>query len=257
MEGLRELIINPDYRKVDRLTPIHGIWLFLGWGIISVTLSLFLGTKLAEKLAEGNIGIQIVAVQLPLFLFCCLFITATRMKFADLKLRALRPVEWLAAPIIAVAALVAAAVVLIPVVVSQFLFTPEVFSESIKQAEVFQEAIVPASGAELALNLVLVAVIPPLVEELFFRGLVMDAFMKFGPFWAILISSTAFGISHMMPLKIPSLIVVGLLMATFKYRTGKLTASILVHLIYNAIIITVAYFARGAFDSSVLSFIGI
>jgi membrane protease YdiL (CAAX protease family) len=257
LEGLRELIINRDYRRVDHLTPLHGVWLFIGWGLLYVFLSLFLGPMLSEKLAEGNIGIQIVAIQLPLFVFCTLFIIGVRMRFADLKLRPLRPVEWAAAVIMAVAALVGAVVVLIPVIVSQMLLSPELFTQSLEEAKVFQEAIIPGSGVELAFYLVLLAVIPAVVEELFFRGLIMDAFMRFGPFWAIVISSVAFGVSHQMPLRIPSLTLVGFFLAAFKYRTGKLTASIIMHIVYNSVLITIAYLFKGAIESNMLSFIRI
>ena len=257
LEGLKELFINPDYRKVDRLTPIHGIWLFLGWGIIFLSLSLLVGPTMTERLEQGEIWVDILAVQLPLFLFCCIFMVIAHMKFSDLKLKALRLAEWMAAPLMSIAALIGAVAVLIPVVMSQLILTPDAFSESLKQVKVLQEAIIPGSGAELAFNLVLLAVIPAVVEEFFFRGLVMDAFMKFGPIWAILISSVSFGISHQMPLRIPSLILVGILLAMFKYRTGKLTASIAMHVIYNAILITLSYFANGAIDGDMLSFIGI
>ena len=257
LEGIKELIVNPDYGKVERLNPLHGALLFVGWTFLYLVLSFTLGSITTQSLEEGNLLINIAVVELPLLLLCIIAIVALRLKIKDLKLRKLSLLEWATGIILAVIALIGAAAILILVVVSQFLLTPKLFGESLEQAKVMQEAMTPASNVELVINILLLALIPAIAEELMFRGLIMDCFMRWGPFWAITISSIAFGISHQMPLRIPSLIFVGLVLGAFKYRTGKLTASILIHFIYNSMLLTIVYLASGELQSDMVSFIGL
>jgi membrane protease YdiL (CAAX protease family) len=179
------------------------------------------------------------------------------MRFSDLKLKTLLPIEWVVAIALAVATFIGAVIVLIPVLIIQYLLTPQLLKSSMENATLMQEAITPSSNVEFAIILFFVAIIPAVVEELFFRGLLMDAFMHQGPFWAIVNSSVAFGIIHITPLKIPSMILVGVVLGIFKYRTGKLTASIIMHLIYNGFLITLTYFASDALNADMLSFIGV
>ena len=210
---------------------------------------------LYDDLLEGNLLSPILSIQLPLLLFCSLSVIALRLRFTDLKLISLYPKEWLYAFLLAMMALMAAVAVFIPVLALHKFISPDFFETSLEQAKVLQEAITPSSGFELLLNLFLVALIPAIVEELFFRGLLLDSFMRLGPVWAITISSVTFGVMHQMPMRIPSLIVVGFILGIFKYRTGKLTASILMHFIYNSFLIALTYFASEEIPSNIVSFI--
>lgn len=48
-----------------------------------------------------------------------------------------------------------------------------------------------------------VAVIPPLVEELGFRGVMLSALRRYGDGFAVLVTAVAFGIFHGNPVKFP------------------------------------------------------
>jgi membrane protease YdiL (CAAX protease family) len=85
--------------------------------------------------------------------------------------------------------------------------------------------------------LVLVTVVmAPIVEELFFRGLVLrSAERRWGTGWAIAFSSVLFGITHFEALQLPPLILFGLIAALLTVRTGRLGPAIWAHVGFNAL----------------------
>lgn len=85
--------------------------------------------------------------------------------------------------------------------------------------------------------LVLIVVIgAPVVEELFFRGLLLrSAERKWGKAWAVVVSSLVFGAVHLQPLQFPALVVVGVVFALLALRTGRLGPSIFAHMGFNAV----------------------
>lgn len=84
--------------------------------------------------------------------------------------------------------------------------------------------------------LVLIVVIgAPIVEELFFRGLVQRAVARrFGAGWAIAASSTLFGLAHFQTLQAPALVVFGIVLGLLAHRTGRLGPGIATHMVFNA-----------------------
>jgi uncharacterized protein len=85
--------------------------------------------------------------------------------------------------------------------------------------------------------LVLIVVIgAPIVEELFFRGLLLRSLeRRWGSVWGLLISSLIFGAVHLQPLQFPALVVVGLILGVLAQRTGRLGPSIFAHIAFNAV----------------------
>lgn len=80
-----------------------------------------------------------------------------------------------------------------------------------------------------------VAIIPPVVEELFFRGLVLQSLRKFGDGFAIVASSVLFGLFHGNFVQFVFAFIAGLVMALVVVRTGSLWTSILIHFLNNGI----------------------
>jgi len=98
-------------------------------------------------------------------------------------------------------------------------------------------------------GLVLVAVVgAPIVEELFFRGLLLRSIQnRLGPVWAIVGSSVMFGLSHPndLPWKAQAMVMValavlGAALATLAVKTGRLGAPIVAHALFNAANLAVA-----------------
>ncbi len=84
--------------------------------------------------------------------------------------------------------------------------------------------------------LVLIVVIgAPIVEELFFRGLVQRAVgRRFGPGWSIAASSLLFGLAHFQTLQAPALVALGIVLGLLAHRTGRLGPGIATHMVFNA-----------------------
>lgn len=86
--------------------------------------------------------------------------------------------------------------------------------------------------------LVLITVIgAPVVEELFFRGLVLRSLTKRGlPGWAaVAVSAVVFAGFHFQPAQFAGLTVVGLGLGFLAYRTGRLGAGMIAHAAFNAV----------------------
>jgi membrane protease YdiL (CAAX protease family) len=78
------------------------------------------------------------------------------------------------------------------------------------------------------------AVVVPLGEELFFRGLLLRGFLlRYGPRAALVLTALLFAIVHLNPWALPSIFLVGLLLGWLVLRTGSLWCAWLAHGIYN------------------------
>jgi membrane protease YdiL (CAAX protease family) len=97
------------------------------------------------------------------------------------------------------------------------------------------------SGGYLALVLVVVVVLAPIFEELFFRGLFYPALRRtLGPTSAIILNGAIFGIIHFQPLFMVSLILVGIVLAYLYEKTDSLAAPIIAHSLYNLTVVLIA-----------------
>jgi len=144
----------------------------------------------------------------------------------------------------AVAAAVAAQVIVVPLVavlLQPLLGEPEVSGP-------VEDLVRDAPGPAFA-GLVLTAVIgAPIVEELFFRGLLLRSLeRRFGTGWAVAGSSVLFGLAHPNELSAAGVVLVmvslaalAVLLALLVVRTGRLGAAILAHAAFNAINLTLA-----------------
>jgi membrane protease YdiL (CAAX protease family) len=93
-----------------------------------------------------------------------------------------------------------------------------------------------AHGAGVLLLFVVVAVVAPIVEEIFFRGLVLRSLeRRMSSNWAIVVSAAVFGAAHLQPLQFPALFVFGLVAAILATRTGRLGPGIWAHVAFNSV----------------------
>ena len=87
---------------------------------------------------------------------------------------------------------------------------------------------------------VVVIVGAPIVEELFFRGLVLRSLQRrFGDAWSVIASAGVFGLAHLSTsgaaLQLPALVALGLILAVLALRTGRLGPGIFAHGAFNAV----------------------
>jgi membrane protease YdiL (CAAX protease family) len=92
------------------------------------------------------------------------------------------------------------------------------------------------TATEVILLVVIVVIVAPIVEELFFRGLVMRALeRRYDRRWAVLGSSAIFAAAHVEPLQFPALFIFGLVAAALTMRTGRLGPGMAAHVAFNAV----------------------
>ncbi len=92
----------------------------------------------------------------------------------------------------------------------------------------------PFSTPELLQMLVLVAVLVPIAEELFFRGMLYPLLRRqWGVSVAIVGSALLFAAAHFILLLVPALFLIGLLLGLLRERSGSVLPCILFHALQN------------------------
>lgn len=102
-------------------------------------------------------------------------------------------------------------------------------------SQVAQDLVDRASSPWDAIVLVvLVGVGAPIVEELFYRGLLLRSLdNRFGSTWALVISSVLFGAIHLQLLQFPALTLFGAIAAWLTLRSRRLGPAIWTHVGFN------------------------
>lgn len=87
----------------------------------------------------------------------------------------------------------------------------------------------------LVLSLVSVAVITPIGEELFFRGVLTTALLRYGPLVGVGGSAVVFALLHGINFVLPAALIVGLITAELRRRSGSIWPGVVVHAVNNAL----------------------
>ena len=95
------------------------------------------------------------------------------------------------------------------------------------------------------LAIIAFAIVPAVVEEYVFRGLILGAYMKVDVRAAVVISSLFFALLHFSLGSILYGFFYGCLFALIRIATGNMIYSMAMHLVFNAVNVLVAY--MGAF----------
>lgn len=92
---------------------------------------------------------------------------------------------------------------------------------------------------------VFVAILGPIIEEIFFRGFLYSAVKKrFGMILGLLLSSFLFSALHANIAGFLPIMILGILMAFLYEVTGSLVTSISVHILHNSIIVYFVFFIK-------------
>jgi uncharacterized protein len=114
-----------------------------------------------------------------------------------------------------------------------------------EQAETLTRALLQMSGiGDLLVNLILIAVVPAIAEEFFFRGVVQRLLVKmmpWGPWLAILITALIFSAIHMEWLDFIPRVILGFLLGAIYYQTGNLWLPIIGHFLNNGLQVLMVY----------------
>lgn len=91
---------------------------------------------------------------------------------------------------------------------------------------------------DILLFYVTIAVLPALVEEFAFRGVILNILRKYSDGLAILVSGVLFGLMHGNFTQIPFALVVGLIFGYIAVKTNSLLPGIIIHFLNNALSVT-------------------
>jgi uncharacterized protein len=125
-------------------------------------------------------------------------------------------------------------------VAAQLVFVPLLyrgplrFISSEELSEPARQLTEKATGWGVLLLGVVVVLGAPLIEELFFRGLLLRSLQaRFSNWLALVVSSVLFGLAHFQLLQLPALVMFGLLAGVLAQRTKRLGMAIFAHVGFN------------------------
>lgn len=95
--------------------------------------------------------------------------------------------------------------------------------------------------SQLLFEIVIIAGLPSICEEIFFRGFVMRAFERYSTIGAIVLSSVAFAVMHGNLQQILYAFILGLILGTVVMVTDSLFAGTVMHFTLNAMSIILSY----------------
>ena len=106
-----------------------------------------------------------------------------------------------------------------------------------------QGAVLPLDNAGyLVLNLILLAVLPAIMEEIVFRGVVLNGLRsKYGDVVSVLMAAGLFAIMHASLSQLVYPFIMGIIFGVLVLRTGNLLCSIIVHFLNNTIVVVMQY----------------
>ena len=92
-------------------------------------------------------------------------------------------------------------------------------------------------------SFLMIVIAAPILEELIFRGVMLDGLLKsYSPIKSILISSIFFGLVHLNPWQFVAALVIGIFSGWVYYHTRNLMFSIVIHLVNNLFAFLSMYF---------------
>ena len=118
-------------------------------------------------------------------------------------------------------------------------------------AEIFKEAF------NLSIpNIIMIAILAPLLEEILVRGLVLRGYLlNYSPIKSIIASAVFFGAIHLNPWQFVGGFISGLFLGYLYYKTKSLVPTILVHFLNNSISVVFSFFYEEA-DASFVDMLG-
>ncbi len=124
------------------------------------------------------------------------------------------------------------------------------FDEYSEPARELADKAQASSTAGVVLFVVLAVVMAPLVEELFYRGLVhRSAVRLIGVPGGIALTALVFGVSHGQALQLLPLVTFGVVLSVLAQRTGRLGPGIVTHAAFNATTVVMLLLDDGAADA--------
>lgn len=103
---------------------------------------------------------------------------------------------------------------------------------------------IPENKFSMILLFIFMCVLPPILEEIFVRGYVFNAFRCFGQTFAIVVSSLCFALMHSSLDRLLVYFVCGVLLAQLYCITDSIFPSMILHFVNNSIAFFISYFQQ-------------
>lgn len=96
--------------------------------------------------------------------------------------------------------------------------------------------------ARLIVNIILMAILPAIFEELIYRGLIFSGLKQSGKWFAVLVSAAMFSLMHLSILQLVYPFVMGIIFALVFDKTNCIYYTMLMHFCNNFLVLIVDYF---------------
>jgi len=205
-------------KKAPHVWPLF--WTYVAVAVATAVVCLF-------AFGEGRSGLRLLLQSVVLFVTTCVFaVIHWRSLAVQLKRTGLlHPVAWLG--LLALAPLLA-----VNYVYHGFLL--ELLGDDVRLPT--QE--LRESGIDEASLIFLICVLPAVLEEIAFRGLVQHwLHVAIRPVTAMVLASALFTAMHASILSAPYLFAVGMLLAVVNWKTRSLYPCILIHFLHNFVVL--------------------
>ncbi len=103
----------------------------------------------------------------------------------------------------------------------------------------------------MLVNLILLALIPAVVEEFIFRGLIFNGYKKRNPLKAAVLSAMLFGLIHLNINQFSYAFVLGIIFALMTYVTGSIIPSTIAHFVVNGTTVVLSHLTANIDTESV------
>ena len=105
------------------------------------------------------------------------------------------------------------------------------------QAQLSSGLSMPTHFSSFLVYMLYVVLLSPLVEEVIFRGIILNSMRRFGDSFALLVSALLFALFHGNLIQAPNAFLMGLVIGYFVLCTGSLWTGIVIHMINNSLIL--------------------
>lgn len=109
----------------------------------------------------------------------------------------------------------------------------------------------------LALNILIFALLPAILEEMLYRGYILRTLLPHGKLFAIIASSLLFALMHGNILQIPFAFIVGLACGYLAVKTGSVWVAVMLHFLNNFMSVLLQYVGIGLTDDQTQKVIAI
>ena len=216
---------NQEFGPPDIFSALNNYILLL-FGMACILSSVFIQQLFFEmdQLHAGVLVAPVLGIILPVYVIARRFPAGIRKQFF------IRRPHWLLTLYVLVATLCVIVIVDYAYALSQkFMTTPDDYVEGLKELK-------PTGTAAIVMTFVGICVLVPIAEELVFRGLVQRVFSRnMGGVLALFLAGVFFGVVHLTPQLLLSMVAFGIFLGYLFFATSNLTYPILAHCVLNTV----------------------